>query len=154
MLHSVAYLIVIDVGSILVYFVLHLRLDVRLLTALCSLMRFWNFIYVLRRHCFQFYYSLTLFIAKVTVTNDGGRVLDASVHLLSRALLSHSASDSWCIKYLVASNVKQTPLVYICLSVRHLPSFVSVSCNRHRVFSVYKVKLVDYAMRILAGQVG
>jgi hypothetical protein len=30
-------------------------------------------------------------VGKVTDTNDGGRVLDASAHLLSRALVSQSA---------------------------------------------------------------
>jgi hypothetical protein len=50
-------------------------------------------------------------ITKATDTNDGGRAFDASVHLLSRALVSQSASESWCIKYSVTSSVKQTPFV-------------------------------------------
>jgi hypothetical protein len=52
-------------------------------------------------------------LTKVTDMNDSGRVLDASAHLLSRALMSQSASESWCIKYSVTSSVKQTPFVYL-----------------------------------------
>jgi hypothetical protein len=47
--------------------------------------------------------------SKVTDTNDGGRVLDASAHVLSRALVSQS--ENWCVKYSVTSSAKQTPSV-------------------------------------------
>jgi hypothetical protein len=66
---------------------------------------------------------------KVIDTNNGGRVLDASTHLLSRALVSQSASESWCIKYSVASNVNQTPLLSLFIFLRHSPSFVSVTSD-------------------------
>jgi hypothetical protein len=36
---------------------------------------------------------------KVTGTNDGGRVLDACAQLLSRALVSQSASESRRVKH-------------------------------------------------------
>jgi hypothetical protein len=65
---------------------------------------------------------------EVTDTKDGGRVLDASAHLLSRALVSQSASESWCLKYSVTSSVKKTPF-YIYLSLRHPPSFVLVTSS-------------------------
>lgn len=37
--------------------------------------------------------------SKVAENNDGGRALNASAHLLSRALVNQSASENWCIKY-------------------------------------------------------
>jgi hypothetical protein len=56
--------------------------------------------------------------AEVTGTHDGGRVLNGSAHLLSRDLVSQSASESWYIKYSVTSSVKKTPFVaYLSLSV-------------------------------------
>lgn len=67
------------------------------------------------------------------VTNDGDRVLNASAQ--SRAVVSESYSEKWCIKYPVASSVKQIPLVsarvLLCVCehpyLRHPPSFVSVT---------------------------
>jgi hypothetical protein len=66
------------------------------------------------------------FIFKVADTNDGGRVLDASARLLSRALVSQSTSESWCIKYSVTSSVKQTPFVCVCVCLSVPPVFVRV----------------------------
>jgi hypothetical protein len=40
---------------------------------------------------------------------------DASAHLLLCALLSQSASESWCMKYSVTSSVKQMPFVSVCI---------------------------------------
>jgi hypothetical protein len=54
--------------------------------------------------------------SKVASTYDGDRVLDASAHILSRALVSQSASKSWCIKYSVTLSVKQAPFLCISLS--------------------------------------
>jgi hypothetical protein len=72
--------------------------------------------------------SFQLHRTKVTDTNDGGRVLDASAHLLSRDLVSQSASERWCIKYSVTSSMKQTPFVCISLSLSLSapPAFVRV----------------------------
>jgi hypothetical protein len=64
---------------------------------------------------FALFHSFSQF--KVNDTKDGGWILDASAHQLSRALVSQSASDSWCIKYSVTSTVKQTPFLSVCLSV-------------------------------------
>jgi hypothetical protein len=53
-------------------------------------------------------------ISTVTVTNDGGWVLDVSAHLLSRAPVSQSASE---LVYSVTSSVKQAPFVSLSLSL-------------------------------------
>jgi hypothetical protein len=68
---------------------------------------------------------------KVIDTNDGGCVLNASAHLLSRALVSQSVFESWCIKYSVTSSVKQTPFVCIYLFLSAPPAFVRVGYFRH-----------------------
>jgi exonuclease III len=57
-------------------------------------------------------YRPTLWVAKLTDTNDSGRVLEASAHLLSRALVIQSASERWCMKYSVTASVNKTS--YIC----------------------------------------
>jgi hypothetical protein len=75
---------------------------------------------------FLIHHSLS-FDIKVTDTKNGGRVLDPSAHLLSRALVSQSVSDSWCIKYSVTSSVKKTPsYVSHSLSLSAPPAFIRV----------------------------
>jgi hypothetical protein len=63
---------------------------------------------VTRQWCSNPFYCI-----KVTDTKDGCRVLDASAHLLSRALVSQLTLESRCIKYSVTSSVKQTPLAFV-----------------------------------------
>jgi hypothetical protein len=73
-------------------------------------------------------FSPSFFLAgKVTDTDDGVRVLDASTHLLPRVLVSQSASESWCIKYAVTSSVNQTPFVHksISLCATRLRSYIA-----------------------------
>jgi hypothetical protein len=57
-------------------------------------------------------------VTKLTDKNHGGRVLDASAHILSHALTSQSALEISYIKYSITSRVKQAPFAYlraICL---------------------------------------
>jgi hypothetical protein len=84
---------------------------------------------------------------KVTDANDSGRVLDASAHLLSRALVSQSATESWCIKYSATSSVKQTS--FVCINyLRHPPSFVSVTLETI-LFFVYDFCLISQYSTVL-----
>lgn len=41
--------------------------------------------------------------SEATYRNSSSRILKASAHILSRDLVSRSASESWCIKYTVTS---------------------------------------------------
>jgi hypothetical protein len=56
----------------------------------------------------------------VTDMNDGGRVLDACAHAMSRDFVSQSASESWCITYSVTSSVKQMSFIYFYLCMIRL----------------------------------
>jgi hypothetical protein len=58
--------------------------------------------------------------SKVTDTNEGGRVLDASAHLLSRDLVSQSASESWWLQ------AWSGPHSCISISLSASPVFVRV----------------------------
>jgi hypothetical protein len=72
-----------------------------------------------------------------TAIFDSGPVLNASVHLLSCAIVSQSASENWCIKYSVTSSVKQMSFVCIDLFLPEPPAFVYVSQFKLAVNEVY-----------------
>jgi hypothetical protein len=61
----------------------------------------------------------------VTDTNDDGWDLDPSAHLLPRAFVSQSSSESCCIKYSVTQAWSRRHL-YISLSLSAPPAFVAV----------------------------
>jgi hypothetical protein len=66
--------------------------------------------------------------AKVTDTNDGCRVLDASARLLPRALASQSAAESLCNKLFIYFKREAD---VICVYLRQPPSFVTVTLEVH-----------------------
>jgi hypothetical protein len=87
--------------------------------------------YCYRGVCFQW-----LIASSYVQRIDGGRVLDASAsaHLLPRDLVSQSAWKSWCVKYSVASSVKQT--IYI---VEPRWSEISVNPNSMQEIVIRKI---------------
>jgi hypothetical protein len=53
-------------------------------------------------------------IAYDTTRRDSGPISDATAHLLSRALVNQSASESWCIK------PSATSIVFLCVNLSSL----------------------------------